>query len=365
MKRSLAPVAMVLLTTLALQSAGSAAHAATRLKSICRIKGQEENTLHGMGLVIGLKGTGDGGSSLPAIRMLAMAMQLMGNPVSGGAMELKNVKNVALVAVTATVPAAGARQGDHIDCVVSSIGSAKSLAGGRLFLTPLLGPQVESTRIYAFCQGSIAIEGESVPTTGRIHGGCQLEEDFFNPFEKDGKFTIVLDESHADFAIAQAVADEINHSTLVAGDRDAIVASEDAMLAHAIDRVNIEVAIPRAYQKHPVAFVAQILALEILLETEVRTAARVVINERTGDIIVGGDVEIGTVIVNHKNIVIQTGRNANTGRFVPVYEGDEVPPKLEALVSALNAINVPAKDMIDIIKDLKRIGKLHAKLIVH
>src|SRR5688572_9970949 len=101
------------------------AWARTRLKNLCRVKGQEENTLQGLGMVVGLKGTGDGGEFLPTIRSLATAMQLMGNPIGkGGPIELKNAKNVALVMVTVTVPAAGGRQGDKLDCTVSSIGSA-------------------------------------------------------------------------------------------------------------------------------------------------------------------------------------------------------------------------------------------------
>src|SRR5581483_12239223 len=110
------------------------AHAGTRLKDICRLKGQEANTIRGLGIVVGLAGTGDGGNFLPAIRSLATAMALMGNPNSKiGPQELKDAKNVALVTVTATIPAGGARQGVEIDCTVSSVGSAKSLAGGELF----------------------------------------------------------------------------------------------------------------------------------------------------------------------------------------------------------------------------------------
>ena len=135
---------------------GGRLQARTLLKNICRVKGQEENTLQGLGLVVGLKGTGDGGNFLPTIRSLATAMQLMGSPIGkGGAAELKDAKNVALVMVTATVPAAGARQGDLLDCTVSSIGGAKSLAGGTLMMTPLQGPHVNSDRVYAFAQGAI------------------------------------------------------------------------------------------------------------------------------------------------------------------------------------------------------------------
>jgi len=323
------------------------------LRSICRVKGQEENTLQGLGIVVGLKGTGDGGDYLPTIRSLATAMQLMGNPIGqGGAAELKNVKNVALVMVTATVPAAGARQGDKVDCVVSSIGSAKSLAGGRLFLTPLLGPNPQDTKIYGIASGSLTIEDENVPTTGRIHGGCRFEEDFFNAFTKDGKITLVLDENYASFEIAQNVAEMVNGqmSFQISG----------APLAKAINQGNIEVAIPLQYREDPVFFVSQVLALPLV---ELPTGSRVVINERAGSIVIGGDVEIGPAVVTHKNVVIETG-TAGTDRFVPVDPGETESAKLKALVEALNAVHVPTEDIIDIIKGLDRNGKLHARLII-
>ncbi len=153
------------------------------LKNICRVKGQEENTLHGLGLVVGLKGSGDGGDFLPTIRGLSTALQLMGNNPfdKQNNIGIKDAKNVALVMVTATIPAAGARQGDTLDCVVSSIGSAKSLAGGTLFMTPLQGPQVpqqgrskgnqsatprgSDSRVFGFAQGPLHVDGLP-PTVG-------------------------------------------------------------------------------------------------------------------------------------------------------------------------------------------------------
>jgi len=335
------------------------AEAATRIKDICRVKGQEENTLHGLGLVVGLKGTGDGGRFLPTIRSLATAMQLMGNPLGNdGLAELRDAKNVALVTVTATVPAAGARQGDKIDCLVSSIGSAKSLIGGRLFLTPLQGPQVNNPRIYAFAQGSLTVEDPELPTTARVNAGCQLEEDFFNSFEQSSVFTLVLDQNHADFEVAQTIAEIINRPPLGS-------AGGDEPLAKALNPVNIEVRIPPQYATDPVDFVSQVLALEILLESEVRTDARVVINERTGSIVIDGEVEIGSALITHKNIAIGTGENAELGtEFIPLHTGDATPARLQALVEALNAIKVPAEDIVDIIKTLDRSGKLHGKVIL-
>ncbi len=347
----------VIALLLAVTALNSPADGRTLLKSICRVKGQEENTLQGLGIVVGLKGTGDGGSFMPTIRSLATAMQLMGNPAgSGGANEYGSAKNVALVVVTATVPAAGARQGDKINCIISSIGSAKSLAGGRLFLAPLMGPNPQDTRIFAMAEGPVTLDDSEITTTGRIYNGCRLEEDFFNAFTADGRITLVLDENHAGFQVAQDVAELINSQLSFQ--------SSQVSLAKALNQVNIEVIIPPQYARDPVMFISQVLNLPML---EPQTGARVVINERAGSIVIGGDVEIGPVVVTHKNIVVETGETAPSGQFVPVdpAETKEMPnPKLKALVEALNAVHVPTADVIDIIKGLDRNGKLYAKLII-
>lgn len=346
------------------------ASAQIRLKNICRIKGQEENTLQGMGLVIGLRGTGDGGGFLPAMRSLAMAMEMMGSQIGkGGAGELKDAKNVALVSVTATVPAAGARQGDEIDCVVSSIGAAKTLEGGRLFMTALLGPQAEGTRVYAFAEGALHVDDPKQPNTARIHRGCRLEEDFINAFIKDNKITLVLDEHHADFEVAQEVAELINrnwYSTTQMGQAATaapgrLISMQTKPVAMAVNQVYVEVEIPPAYRKEPVDFVAQVMALAI---SEPQTTARVVINERAGSIVIGADVEIGSIVVAHKNIVVETGDNLPAERFVAVDPSELQTAKLKALVAALNAVKVPTSDIIQIIKDIEHNGKLHGQLIV-
>lgn len=328
--------------------------ATTRLKDICRLKGQEENTLHGLGLVVGLKGTGDGGNFLPAIRSLATAMQLMGNPIGqGGAAELKDARNVALVMVTATVPGAGARQGDKLDCYVSAIGSAKSLEGGRLFITAMQGPLVESPVIYAFAQGAIEVEDPRLPTTGKVHKACRLEEEFFNPFLKEGRITLVLDERHAGFQMAQEVAELINSrpGKQTEGDHG----------ARALDQVNIEVVLSEIDLRDPVEFISGVLNLPLF---EVPTPAQVVIHEKSGAIVVGEDVEISPVIVSHKNLVVEAGRPALGERFVPIAPGKEPSVKLKALVEALNAVKAAPADIIDILKAVDRSGKLHGRLII-
>lgn len=343
-----------ILLLLALVAEGGGAAAATRLKDICRVKGQEQNSLHGLGLVVGLAGTGDGGTFLPTMRSLATAMALMGNQLGKGQSdELKDAKNVAIVSVTATIPAGGARQGDEIDCTVSSLGAAKSLAGGELFITSMQGPQVEKDRIYAFCQGPIHLDDSKVLTRGRVHRGCRLEEDFLNVFTKDDKITLVLDEFHGDFEVAQEVAELVNSQLAVQTGGES--------LARALNQHNVEVTIPAQYHADPIPFISQVLALTV---NEPQTAARVVINERAGSIVIGADVEIGAVVITHKNVVIETGDNVPGGQFLPLDPGGTETTKLKALVEALNSIKVPTEDIIEIIKGLERNGKLHGHLIV-
>lgn len=372
MKRVL-KIACLMVCVFAAADGAREACAQVRLKSICRVKGQERNTLHGLGLVVGLKGSGDGKNFTPTIRALAMSMELLGNQVGkGGADELRDSANVALVMVTATVPASGARQGDEIDCVVSSVGPAKSLVGGRLFLTPLLGPQVESTRVYALAEGPIHVESNETPNSGRIHSGCRLEEDFINPFTKNGKITLVLDEHHADFEVAQEIAELINSNWYRSdGDRfsrrgpydvrQTAYRSNQNYLAQAVNQQFVEVLIPASYRDEPVLFVSEVLGLTI---AEPQTAAKVVINERSGSVVIGGDVEIGAVAITHKNIVIQTGDTGPENRFVSLDPGETQTTKLKSLVEALNAIKVPTADIIEIIKAIEHNGKLHGQLIV-
>jgi len=345
---------VAVIVALGLSAAATTVDARVTLKSICRVKGQEENTLHGLGFVVGLNGTGDGGNFLPTIRSLAKAMSLMGEPLGAkGLLELKDAKNVALVSVSVTVPAAGARQGDRLDCTVSSIGSATSLDGGQLFLTPLLGPDPKSTRVYGFAKGPISLDDEAIATTGKIFTGCQLEADFFNVFVKDDRVTLVIDKNHADFQVSQDIAELVNSQLSFQ--------SSGETLAKAIDQSNVVVTIPPQYRDDPVLFISQILSLPML---DPQTEARVVINERAGTIVIGGDVEIGSVVVTHKNVTIETGAAAGAEPFVPLDPEEINTAKLKALVQALNTIHVSTADMIDIIKGLDRDGKLHGKLII-
>lgn len=339
----------------------SAALAQLQLRDIVRIKGQEENTLQGLGLVVGLNGNGDKDFS-PTSRALATLMKHLGSPVGQGARgeqlwnELKEAKNVALVFVTATVPATGARQGDKLDCQISAIG-AKSLEGGFLLPTPLVSSLPGNERVYAFAQGALHLENAAkAPRVAKIKQGCRLEENFFNVYmTNEGQITLVLDTNHAGFQNAQDIAEMINDSQRYSKAGN----SGSPALAKAIDAVNIVVQILPQYREDPVAFLSELLSQRFV---GTKTEARVVVNERAESVIVGADVEIGAVVITHKNLVIDAG-SAEAGKFVPL-DPAKRSTKLQSLVDALSAVKVPTRDIIDIIKGLDRNGKLYGKLIV-
>lgn len=348
MKRS---IAHVLLCSLLLSVLTLPVSAGTRLESLCRIKGQEENSLQAMGIVVGLNGTGDG-SFTPTHRSLAMIMERMGIPVS--AEDLKDAKNVALVLVTTTVPPTGARQGDNLDCEVSAVGSCGDLTGGRLILTPMLGPiPSQNGQVFALAQGDVTVENENVLTKGKIHGGCRLEHEFRYNCVKDGKIMLVLKPQYADFSVAQEVAEMINGPQI-------LYQNNSRLVARALDAVNIEVEIPGQYVKDPVHFITQLLQLEM---TTVPVGPRVVINERAGSIVISGDVEIAPVAIAHRNIVVETGDAMAAGPFVALDPSDPQNPQLKSLVTSLNAINVPTSDIIEIIKLVSANGALAGELI--
>lgn len=330
-----------------------ACYGRTVLRNICRVKGQEENVLQGMGLVVGLAGTGEAND--PAtMRALGRAMELMGAPVAdlqigvkAGNKELDKIKNVAMVIVTARVPATGARRGDKLDCYVSGI-NGKSLAGGRLVFAALRGPNPTDPRVYALCEGAIHLEDSAQPMSGVVSGGCQMEEDVFTNFVHDGCVTLVLDEHHADFQTATEVVDSIHK----------LYSREEDGFVQAVNASNIVVRIPGEYRENPVAFLADVLELEVY---SAEPEARVVINQRSGSIVISGDVTIGDVVVSHKNVVVEAGQPP---AFEAIDTDQADSAKLNALVNALNSLKVPSEDRIAIIKEIARSGKLHGRLIV-
>ncbi|MEM9185372.1 MAG: flagellar basal body P-ring protein FlgI [Planctomycetota bacterium] len=351
-------------TTLLACATPAFAGSATTLRNICRIKGQETNTLQGFGLVVGLNGTGEA-DDLPTMQRLARAMELLGSPVSmtgrldEDALEaLKNIKNVSLVMVTATVPATGARRGDQLDCRVSAI-NGKSLAGGQLAFAALKGPNTQDKTVYALCQGSLQVDDAAQPMVARVHAGCQMQQDVFTPFWKDGYITLVLDKNHADFQIAESVVHQIQDTySQYISDNDKNYEQKLQQLVHAVNAANIRVQIPEIYKFDPVGFAAELLEINIY---DAEPEARVVINPRSGSIVISGDVEIGDVVVTHRNLVVDA---TNYASFESVDPGDTNKLKLDRLINALNNLRVPADDIIEIIRGIDKLGKLHAKLII-
>ncbi len=329
----------------------------TVLRNICRVKGQEENVLRGLGLVVGLNGTGE--MNDPAtMRALSRSMELMGSPVPQSGLpgaesleELRKIKNAALVWVTARVPATGARRGDKLDCAVSAI-NGKSLAGGRLAFAALQGPNTRDKRVYALAEGQVQLDAPDQPLVGHIHDGCQMEEDVFTPFQDaNGYVTLILDKNHANFQTASDVAAVIAQTYFQ--DR------EDSDDVQAVNAANIVVRTPEEYRNNPVEFVS------ILLESRIYNAepeARVVIDERTGSIVIDGDVQIGDVVISHRNIVVEA--TEDTTHFEKITLEEQSHAKLRSLVDALNALKVPNEDAIEIIKGINRSGKLHGRLII-
>ena len=250
-----------------------------RIKDIATIEGNRINYLYGYGLVVGLRGTGDGKATQFTVKSLANALQKMGIVVNPNRL---TVKNVAAVMVTAKVPAY-AKAGMRFDVTVSSIGDAKSLEGGTLLLTPLKGPD---GKVYALAQGQVIVSGyeargrgarqiKNIPTVGRIPNGAVLEVDL--PFKMASEeINIILD--FPDFTTAKAVQDAINRAF---GDR----------IATALDSATVRVRIPES--SNPVDFLAKVENLEV----RTGQTARVVIDGRSGTIVLGGNVKVEPVAV--------------------------------------------------------------------
>lgn len=336
--------------------------AGLRLGDICRLKGQETNTLHGLGLVVGLRGTGDSDAA-PTARALARMMQMMGGPVAldrFGQLDLGDVadaKNVAMVFVTAEIPAVGAQPGDNLDVTINAI-SAKSLEGGTLMLTPLLGPRADNPTVYAMAQGPLAISLDGPPTTATVQGGAKMETAVKASFHSDGLITLVLDKDFASFDTTQRIESEINNfSELTQGGPDAT--SPTLATARAIDQLHVEVQISEAYRDDPIKVISFLLTIPIQLSSR---SSRVVINEREGVVVIGKDVEIAPVLITHRNLRIEAGGNPG---FVPVGDTSDVSgnAKLKSLADALNALDVPTEDLIAIIKTLKRKGDLFGEVV--
>lgn len=336
---------------------------AVKVADITRISGQRTNVLTGLGLVVGLKGTGDGGNFLPAIRPLAAMLGKLTDPTT--VQELATANNVALVTVTATVPSNGVRSGDKVDVYVQSIGSSPSLRGGRLYVCPLLGPTAQLApdgMPFAMADGPVVLEDPTTPTGGVVKGGgAVIEYDLPAKYIDNGQFTLVIEDPSASWTNASTIAKVINDAESTSGETIAVAA----------DPKNVVVTIPTIERERPDSFISRVQRLPVpLLPTE----ARVLVNSKTGTMIVTGDVEISPCVISHKGLTISTANPTPVGtpRNPLVTLKDAVAldttgsggAKLQELLNALDQLKVPAEDKITIVKELYQTGKLHAKLIV-
>lgn len=341
---------------------------AARVKDIVDIKGARQNQLVGYGLVVGLFGTGDGKNSVFTSQSLAALLNKMGVTVDPE--QLKG-NNVAAVMVTADLPPF-ARVGSQIDVLVSSIGGAESLQGGTLLLTPL---RAANGQVYAVAQGPVSTGGfvvkgasagvaKNFPTVGRVADGALVERELSVPFNEKHRLCLAL--RAPDFTTASRVAAAIN-ATVFDG------------AASTPDGGTVDVIVPQRYLGNVVAFVSMIENLEVTPDVE----SKVVINERTGTVIMGETVRISTVAIAHGNLSIQISESANVSQPLPFSDGQTVAiPQTDVavqegrspiylmnqgvsigdVVRALNALGVSPRDLIAIFQALKAAGALQAKL---
>ncbi|MCF2860218.1 flagellar basal body P-ring protein FlgI [Pseudoalteromonas sp. SMS1] len=349
-----------------------ASQANVKIKDIARVDGVRDNALVGYGIVVGLAGTGDtsrNGATIQSIRNTLENFGLI--------LDLEDIKarNVAAVIVSTDLPPF-AQPGDRIDVHVSSLGDAKSLSGGTLFMTPLKGADDE---IYALAQGVLAVGGyqfeanqssvqKNHPTVGVIHQGAVVEREVKSNFlSDDGLLHLVL--RKPDFIMADRVVQALQTS---------------GVTAQALHAGKIQIVPPQ--DRSVISSIAQIQNLYV----EPPAISRVVINERTGTLVAGADVQVGNVVISHGSLKLtidtnfltsqpntMLGRPSNAIQTVVVPDSEiQVTENQEALytnkngtnisdlVDSLKAMKLSTRDIISILQALKQSGALHAELVV-
>ncbi len=347
---------------------------AARIKDIAELKGVRDNQLIGYGLITGLAGTGDDLQKVLFTRQALYNMLVrQGITVNPDEFDKIKVKNVAAVMVTAVLPPF-AKPGSTIDVQVSSIGDAKSLAGGNLLMTPLKGPD---GKVYAVSQGPLTIGAFSFggkaakaqknhPTVGRISGGALIERTPPGTFAKNGVLAYTLRSS--DFTTASNMSNKINEKY-------------GAGTAFPIDSATVKIVIPEEFINNKVQFVASIEGMRVDTDTN----ARVVVNERTGTIVMGEDVRLSTVAVSHGNLSLVIKEQTDVTQPNPLAQGQTVAApqtqvdvieedgqlmvvkegvSIGAVADALNAIGATPRDLIAIFQAIKVAGAMQGELIV-
>lgn len=364
---------LALVVTLLLASPAWCREAPMRVKDLGKVQGWRENVLVGTGIVTGLAGTGDSPANRATRQALSNVLSQFNLAVPP---EQVNSRNVAVVVVSASLPAF-ARAGDTLDVTVTSSGDARSLLGGSLLLTALRAP---NGRIYALAQGPLSIGGhrydangnvaqKNHPTAGSIPNGASVEVGMPGPAGASSSVTFVLHEP--DYTTAARVVAAINVQ-IAPG------------LARARDASGIEIEIPEFVQQDPVAFLARVE--NVAVEPDRR--ARVVINERTGTVVAGGDVRISPIAISHGDLKISVATQTSVSQ--PAYLGRTGPGVATAivnnsllavdetagvgfvrgagtvadLVQSLARMRTSTRDVISILRAVKAAGALHGELIV-
>ncbi len=340
-----------------------------RLKDVASFSGVHENRLIGYGLVVGLDGTGDDGDTPFTVSSMANMLEGMGISVHPADLDSDNV---AAVMVTANMPAS-AKPGSDLDITVSSIGDADSLLGGVLVQTPLRGVDGD---IYALAQGQLTVggfsaEGEAaeittnVPTVARIPGGATVEKGV--PYDFNTQDHVVVNLEMQDFSTTSQVTESINQHF-------------DQNLAYAEDISTVKVDIPQEFQGNLVPFMAALENLQVTPDQP----ARVVVDERTGTVVIGEQVRLSRVAVSHGALTVMVREVPEVFMPLPFTEAEPViAPETEIevveeeahleliegatineLVDGLNAIGATPRDLISILRTLKASGALHAELEV-
>ncbi len=348
----------------------SLSSSAARLKDIAHIYGVRNFQLVGYSLVVGLAGTGDGQQIIFTLQSIANMLERFGVKVDTRQLR---TRNVAAVMVTAEIPPF-AKTGTRIDVLVSSMGDAKSLEGGTLLMTPLRGPD---GKVYAVAQGPISIGGfggggagarvrKNFLTVGRVINGATIEREIPIRFVQNNEISIVLDQP--DFTTAADVAQRINENF-------------NASIANAVDAETIKVKVPITYQQSLIDFIARVENTEVKTDTP----AKIVVNERTGTVVIGENVQISTVAVAQGGLSIIIKEAPQVSQPLPFSTGETVvTPKTQVkiqeektplylvpktatirdLVKALNAIGATPRDLIAILQAIKAAGALNAELEV-
>ena len=373
----------------------SSAHGA-RLKDIATFKGIRSNQLLGYGLVVGLGGTGDGTNTDYTVRSVINMLERMGVHIEREKISQIKPKNVAAVMVTAMLPPFS-RIGSRIDVTISSMGDATSLLGGTLLLTPLKGADQQ---VYALAQGPLTLGGFSASgasgsgvqknhtTVGMIAKGALIEKEV--PVQLDGKKEINLCLFNPDFTTVEKIKEQINRFM-------------GGPFSNCVDSGTLAIKIPESFQGHVAEWIASLEKLEVVPDT----MAKVILNERTGTVVMGEHVRISTVAIAHGNLSIQIKEQLNVSQPLPfapnASEGattTAIPPgtrtegviapggatvvtpessvavkeegkslmiipsgvSLGEVIKALNAIGASPRDLITILQSIKAAGALQADL---